>query len=724
MACSRRHSPLGPARKPPRQGGFTNALDRLAFGPMRLRRLSLVSIALVAACSSNSDGPDLEAQVHNLVSQMTLEEKVAQMAGDSGLLLPEGETLWNVPGVERLGVPPLRMADGPRGVGTIEGATTFPVGMARGAMWEPEVEQRIGAAMGRELRAIGGNVLLAPTINILRHPSWGRSQDTYGEDAQHLTKMGVAFVRGVQEYVLANPKHYAANSIEDTRFEVDVSIDQRTLREIFLPHFRAAVLEGGAASVMSAYNSVNGQFCGENEQLLRKILKTEWRFDGFVLSDWTFGTHSTLGSALNGLDIEMSIARVYGDELLRAVRNGDVPESVVDEAVSRTVRKKLQYGLDKPTDLDGSVLANDEHLDLAKEAAVKGAVLLKNESMALPLVPSALTRVVVVGLLADTPNTGDNGSSGTKPSFVVTPLQGIQEALGDSVVIDHIDKNVLDAADLATIGAADAVIIVTGLTSEDEGEGLIGAGDRVDLGLGARRTKLIQDAAGANDRAIVVLEGGGAITVGDWLSDADALLMVWYPGQMGGHAIADLLFGVANPSGKLPLTFPTGLDQLPPFDNTSLDVTYDYFHGYRYLDRNDEAPEFEFGFGLSYTTFAVENLRADRTEAATGDTVTFTVDVANTGSVAGAEVVQLYVGYPDSSVERAERELKGFAKVSLEPGETKAVDISVPVDSLAYYDIAASAWTLEALEHVVHIGTSSRDLPLSTTLRVAGGMAR
>lgn len=329
-----------------------------------------------------------------------------------------------------------------------------------------------------------------------------------------------------------------------------------------------------------------------------------------------------------------------------------------------------------------------------------------------------MTRLAVVGLLADEPNIGDNGSSDVRPSFVVTPLQGIREALGDSVTIDHIGKNVLDAGDLANVAAADAVIIVTGLTAEDESEGLLGPGDREDLSLGAERTRLILDAAGANGRAIVVLEGGGAITMGDWLPEVEALLMAWYPGQMGGHAIADLLFGAANPSGKLPLTIPTGLDQLPPFDNTSLEVTYDYFHGYRYLDRNDDTPELEFGFGLSYTTFSVDNLRASDTEAGAGESVTFTVDVSNIGAVAGAEVVQLYVAYPGSSVERAERELKAFAKVELEPGETRAVDLTLPVNSLAYYDVSQSAWVLEGLEHAVHVGVSSRDLPLSTTLTV------
>jgi beta-glucosidase len=694
---------------------------------MRLATLGVLAAAFMAACSNGGDagggaggggGDDLETRVDELLSQMTLDEKVAQMAGDSGLFLPEGELTWNVPGVERLGVPPFKMADGPRGVGTVEGATTFPVGMARGATWEPELEQRVGAAMGRELRAIGGNVLLAPTINILRHPSWGRSQETYGEDVHHLSRMGVAFVAGVQEYVLANPKHYAANSIEDTRFQLNVTVDERTLREVYLPHFRAAVLEGGAASVMSAYNSVNGQFCGENEQLLEQILKTDWGFDGFVLSDWVFGTQSTLGSAFNGLDLEMPIAQVYGDNLSIAVRSGDVPESVIDDAVRRMVRKKLQHELGEPSGLDESVLASDEHLALAREAAVKGSVLLKNESNALPLSESSLTRIAVIGVLADTPNTGDTGSSDTRPSFVVTPLQGIQEAVGDSVAIDHIGKDTINSADAEVIEAADAAIVVTGLTAENEGEGFIATGDRLDLALPAGRAKLIEDVAAIHDRTIVVLEGGGAITMGDWLPDIEALLMAWYPGQMGGHAIADLLFGASNPSGKLPITFPTNLDQLPPFDNVSLEVTYDYFHGYRYLDRNDATPELPFGFGLSYTTFSVDNLRASQAQAKAGDTVRFSVDVTNTGSVTGAEVVQLYVTYPGSAVERSDRELKGFAKVVLLPGETQTVEIDLSVNGLAYYDVAEAVWALEGLEHEVHSGTSSRDLPLSITLMV------
>ena len=683
---------------------------------MKLKNLGWIPIGLLAACSNGGD--PLDQRVDDLVAQMTLEEKVAQMSGDSGILLPEGELFYNVPGVDRLGVPPLKMSDGPRGVANVEGATTFPVGMARGATWDPELEQEVGAAMGRELRAAGGNVLLAPTINMLRHPSWGRSQETYGEDVHHLSRMGVAFVRGVQQYVLANPKHYAVNSIEDTRFKVDVTIDERTLREIYLPQFRAAVLEGGAASIMSAYNSVNGQFCGENEQLLRQILKTEWGFDGFVLSDWILGTHSTVGSALHGLDLEMPVAKVYGAELLTAVRAGDVPESAIDEAVGRMVRKKLQHRLDQPSGLDESVLANEEHLALAREVAAKGAVLLKNESNALPLLMSSVTRLAVVGALADRPNTGDSGSSNTKPSFVVTPLRGIEEAVGSNVVVDPIPTDTIETAEANRIASADAAVVVVGLTSEDEGEGLISAGDRVDLGLSPAKVQLIEDVAAENARTIVVLEGGGAITMGDWLPDVQALLMVWYPGQMGGYAIADLLFGEVNPSGKLPITFPESLDQLPPFDNVSSEVAYGYFHGYRYLDRNGATPEFPFGFGLSYTTFSVDNLRPARGQMKRGDVARFVVDVANTGTVAGAEVVQLYVSYPGSAVERAERELKGFAKVMLEPGETQTVEIAVPINSLAYYDVGEATWMVESLDYGVHLGTSSRDLPLSATLQV------
>jgi beta-glucosidase len=336
-----------------------------------VKLLVLALGSLVVGCTS-TESEDLEKRVDDLIEQMTLEEKVAQMSGTTPISASYGQELWNVPGLERLNIPPFRMSDGPRGVGVHEGATAFPVGIARAATWDPDLERRVGEAMGRELRSIGGNVLLAPTINNLRHPSWGRSQETYGEDVHLLSRMGVAFVQGVQQYVLANPKHYAGNSIENTRLQVDVTIDERTLREIYLPHFRATVHEGSAASIMSAYNSVNGQFCGENEVLLRRILKEEWGFDGFVLSDFSLGTHPD--SAINGLDLEMPTTNVFRS-LLDDVRAGSIPEAVVDEAVQRMVRKKLEHGLYEPSPLDESVIASEEHLAVAQEAATNGSLL-------------------------------------------------------------------------------------------------------------------------------------------------------------------------------------------------------------------------------------------------------------------------------------------------------------------------------------------------------------
>lgn len=661
-------------------------------------------------------GNELEARVAELVAQMTLEEKVAQMAGDG--FFGEPVLLWNVPGVERLGVPPFRMLDGPRGA-VFEGATTFPVGASRAATWDPDVERRVGEAMGAELRAVGGNILLAPTINIVRHPRWGRSQEAYGEDVHLMGRMAVAFSQGVQQHVLANPKHYAVNSIEDTRFEVDMTFDdERTLREIYLPHFRAAVIEGGAASVMTAYNKVNGQYCGENEQLIRDILKGDWAYDGFTLSDWIFGTQSTVDATLNGLDIEMPTPRFRGDALLDAVNGGEVPESVIDDAVTRTVRKKLEFGLDELSTVDESVIASEEHLALAREAGAEGSVLLKNEAGALPLDTGELTSIVVIGELAALPNTGDSGSSSTRPAFVVTAIEGIEDAVGDAVVVDHIDSDVVQAEDEAVIAAADAVIVVTGLTSEDEGEGAIAGGDRDSLALSAERNALISDVAALNDRTVVVLEGGSAILVEGWVESIEALLMAWYPGQLGGNAIADVLFGAVNPSGKLPVTFPVDEAQLPPFDNTSLEVTYDYFHGYRHVDREGLTPRFPFGYGLSYTTFSVDNLSVDNTQIDDEDVVRLTVDVTNTGDAAGSEVVQAYVSYPGSAVVRADRDLKGFAKVSVAPGATESVEIKIRVGDLAYYDTPNAQWVTEALDYEVHVGTSSRDLPLSETFSV------
>ena len=576
----------------------------------------------------------------------------------------------------------------------------------------------MGEAIGRETRAKGASMILAPVLNIVRHPRGGRTQESYGEDTVHLGRMGVGFIRGAQQHVIGNPKHYAVNSIENTRFSVDVSVDERSLREIYLPHFRMAVQEAHAASVMSAYNLVNGHYCAENAHLLHDILKGDWGFQGFVESDWILGTRSTVPSVDAGLDIEMPTGVFYGQPLADAVAGSQVAESTIDAAVRRIVRAQLCFRFDTdPPQADPTQVETTAHTDLALEVAREAIVLLKNGNAALPLDRSQIQSIVVVGPLAAIANLGDTGSSSVAPSFAVAPLDGIITHAG-AVSVTYVPSATLSVSDQAAVAAADAAIVVAGLTSADEGEGLITHGDRDSLALSATQNQLIADVAALNPRSIVVLEASGAITM-PWVDDVAAILMAWYPGQHGGNAIADVLFGDVTPSGKLPMSFPVAEQDLPPFDNVSLAVTYDYYHGYRYLDRNGVAPLFPFGFGLSYTTFQYANLTVAPTTLSSYGHVRVTADVTNTGAVPGDDVAQLYIGYQGSSVDRAVNDLKGFARVHLEPGETRTVLFDVRAADLAFWNIATGAWEVEPITYEVHVGPSSRDLPLAGSFAIA-----
>jgi len=664
-----------------------------------------------AASFCGEAGTQVEQRITELLGQMSLEEKVVQMHGSA---LRDG--LWGTAGVERLGIPGFRMSDGPRGVGVLTGrATAFPVAAARGASWSPDLETRVGEAIGVELQAKGGNVLLAPTINVLRHPRWGRAQETYGEDPLHLGRMGAAFIRGAQRHVVASAKHYAANSIERTRHRVDVTIDERALREIYLPHFRMAVRDAHVGSVMTAYNQVNGTYCSENDHLVREILKDEWGFDGFVESDWFAAVQSTAPSAIAGLDIEMPVARLYGAPLVDAVRAGEVSGETIDDAVRRILRVQLCFGLDRdPPDLrPEEVVGSPAHLELAREVAQRGIVLLENEGAALPLPGSA--RVVVVGALADVANLGDTGSSNVVPTSAVTPLEGIR---GRAAETAYVRGDPLSADDASVVAAADAAVVVVGLDARDEGELSVGAGDREGLGLSAAQEDLIRRVGEMNPRTIVVLEGGSAILVESWIDDVDALIMAWYPGQQGGLAIADVLFGDVNPSGRLPVSFARAESDLPEFDDASPEVTYGYFHGYRWLDREGLEPRWPFGFGLAYTTYEYANLALESSRIGRGETLRASVEVTNTGTVPGRETVQLYVGARGSRVERARWDLRDFAQVPLEPGETRTVRLQVPVNDLAFYDVAAGVWEVEAISYEVAVGPDSRELPLRAEVEV------
>jgi beta-glucosidase len=698
-----------------------------------MARITGIFVAMLAACGGGGDGghtPEpfepteatraycgardddaIEARITTLLGQLELFEKIQMMQGTS-LQLDDG--VWRVPGNERLGLPGLRMLDGPRGVSSMTElrATAFPVGAMRGATWDPALEERVGAAMARELRASGGNVLLAPTVNILRHPRWGRGQETYSEDPHHMAEIALGFVRGVQgEDVLASVKHLAANSIEDTRFDVDVQLDERALRELYLPHFRRLAVEGRAASVMSAYNKVNGLHCDQQSHLLTDILKGEWGFAGFVESDWIFGTHGDAASVSAGLDIEMPWGSHFAG-LDQAVARGDLSEHDLDRAVRRILRAQLCYGLDEQVIVrdDPSQRETPAHLALAREVARRGVVLLRNQG-ALPL-DAGVDSIVVMGRNADEENIGDHGSSRVISTDVVTALEGLRARAGTAVTVAHLPGSTLGAAEQAAIQAADAVVIVTGLQYTDEGEGLIAAGDRESLELPADEAALITAVAALHGRVVVVLEGGSAFVTAGWDDDVEGLLHAFYPGGEGGHALAELLFGDAAPSGRLPFTMPVADADLPGFDNQSLTVSYDLFHGYRALARDGTPARYPFGFGLSYTTFGYADLALDRAAAGAGDVVAVGVTITNTGAVAATETVQLYVA-PPPGVVRAPFELRAFAQVELAPGASQRVTLPVRVAELAVY--IDGAWTVAAGTYTVRVGRHAEDPGLTAT---------
>ena len=680
-------------------------------------------------CSSHDCSPhvapeqSIEARVQELLSHMTLEEKIQQMAMPPRIseeLAAVSAILRPLQGYknDRLGIPPLVSTGSSRGANIF--ATAFPVSMARGASWDVDLERRVHAAIAAEAKEIGANVLLSPTVNMLRHPGWGRAQETYGEDTYHLSAMSVAAVQGIQEHVMAQIKHFALNSIEVDRFNVNISIDERSLREIYLPPYRAAIDQTNVASVMSAYNKVNGQYMGENRHLLRDILKREWGFDGFVASDWVHGVRSTVDAANNGLDIEMPSEDFYGPKLLKAVEDGSVSMGVIDDAVGRILRKKLEFGLFDNISSETVQADRTEHRQLALEAAQQGMVLLKNRDQALPLLREQVGTIAVVGEYANVARLGDLGSSVILGLGAVNPLQGIRGESGPVEVVSYTGSSVILAQELAI--SSDAVIVVAALDIEDEGEWLSPdipwGGDREDLDLHEQDVELIKAVSQVNDRVIVVIEAGSAVTIREWVDEVEAVLMAWYPGIEGGRAIASILYGDANPSGKIPVTFPQHEGQLYPFGTGMEEVEYGFFHGYRYFDWHGIEPEFPFGHGLSYTDFEYTGLElsADTIDPDSSVGVSFTL--TNTGDRAGQEVAQLYVGYQGSAVPRAERDLRGFAKIHLEPGESKRVTITLHAKDLAYYDPQSGQWVVESIHYDVDVGGSCRDLRLHGSFNI------
>lgn len=677
-----------------------------------------------------------------ILKRLSTEQKIWLMSGniDWYQLGPEklaysmtGENHYNVRpllagGIEEEGVPPMGFCDGPRGVVCGNGQSTcFPVTVMRGATFDTELEEEIGRAIGREVRAFGGNLFAGVCVNLPYHPGWGRSQETYGEESFALGAMGAALVRGVQEEdVIACVKHYAFNSMENARFRVDISCDARTEQEVFLPHFKDCI-DAGAACVMTSYNRYKGVCAGHNRYLLRQVLKKEWGFDGFTMSDFNYGVLDTVEAANGGQDMEMLMTHFYGDNLLRAVQAGFVKEEVVDEAALRILRTLLAFE-DGHREYGESVIGCREHRELSRRCAEEGITLLKNDGM-LPLDQEAVRTLAVIGPVADVDITGDLGSSRVRPAYVVTILEAVRTYRGVQVL--YADGSDLEyAKEIA--GKADAVVLAVGYSPSDEGEYVTtkksenytgsDGGDRGDrLGLHESDRILVHEISAVNSRTAVVLVGGGMIMMTEWIHEPAAVMMAYYPGQEGGTAVAEVLFGEVNPSGKLPFVVPYRTADLPKVDWFADDQYYEYYHGYTRLEKLGIEPLFPYGFGLSYTTFVCSDLMASVEDGK----LTAACRVKNTGTRAGSEVVQLYVGFSGSAVDRPVKQLFGFMRVTLAPGEETEAVITCPLEKLCWYNPVSRLWELEEMNYEICLGSSSdsKDL-LKTELWICGGQAK
>ncbi|MDU0349488.1 beta-glucosidase family protein [Actinomyces sp. MRS3W] len=679
-----------------------------------------------AAVQAVRGGADPFVEAGALYDRLTDAERLGLLDGDqpfwegmAEMMTVGYNTVPYVHGeVARLGIPGTRFIDGPRGCVAGHG-TAFPVSMARGATWDVDLEQRIGEAIGTEVRAAGGNFFGGVCINLPRHPAWGRIQETYGEDTCILGEMGAALTRGVQRYAMACAKHYALNSMENKRFEVDVTIDEAPLHEQYLAHFKRTADEGVAA-MMSAYNSVNGEWAGQNEYLLHQVLREQWGWDGITVSDFIWGLRDAATSLNNGLDLEEPLVQQRARDLPAALEEGRTSWEAVRRSGVRLLAAQIRsYASREDVEEDAAVLAAPEHRALAREAAGRAMTVLKNDDVdgapVLPL-PAGLRTIAVIGRLAEAENMGDSGSSMVRPPSYVTPVDGIRAAYPDAEILLVTE----DDPDLAAQAAsrADVAIVITGFDKHDEGEWVGGdtmadpvltalfpplpegavlpsgsanaimtegyGGDRASLSLRQIDEQIIAAVAAANARTVVALVGAGTIMMENWRGDVPAILMMWYAGMEGGHALADVLTGTVNPSGRLPFSIPTSEEHLPAFDRDWTSVTYDRWHGQRLLDKLGVEAAYPLGWGLSYTTYALVDAEVVDRRGAGADTVlTVRATVANTGGRDGIQVVQVY---GRGGLHAEETQLLGFATVAVPAGGEAKVDVPVRLTQLGSWN--------------------------------------
>lgn len=664
------------------------------------------------------------ARANLLLSAMTLDEKIALVHGVAEKARPAGigGSAGYVPANPRLGIPALKLADGRAGVGNgARDVTLLPAPIAAASSWDTALLNQYGKVLGEEEWGKGTNVALGPTIDIVRVPEWGRAFETYGEDPYLNGQMAVAEIKGIQSQgPVADANMYLTMSQETNRFGQNMVVGQRTLQEIYLPPFEAAVQQGHVGTIMCAYVKTNGVYSCENPELLTAFLRKELGFKGWVMSDWG-ATHSTIASAKAGLDQEMPSGRYYGQALERAVEHGQVSMATLNQHVRRILVTMFRFGLfDKAQ--TGSWNANvrtPEHALFSREAAEEGTVLLKNNGNILPL--NFRQSIAVIGADGGTkPLAEGGGSSHVVPPYVVSPLEGIRKRAGGSVNVLYNYGSDLSQAAAAARKASVAIVFV----SAPESEGA----DRPNLELSGNQNELISSVASANPNTVVVLNTGGAVLM-PWVNRVRAVIEAWYPGQEDGNAIAAILFGDVDPAGKLTLTFPrtetavpTATKQQWPGVNGTSTYSETLDVGYRWYDAHRVQPLFPFGFGLSYTTFKLADLVVTPQKLSAGHApnttkVTATVSVTNTGRRAGAEVVEAYVDQPKANGEPP-HQLCGFGRIDLKPGETGKVTMTLYPRAFSSYDTHRATWVSPAGTYQILIGTSSRDLPLARRITV------
>ena len=715
-----------------------------------------------AAASSqvtDKEKVQMEKRIEKLIKKMTLEEKV-------GLL--HGNSKFYVAGVERLGIPEWSLSDGPHGVRaeinrhdwayagwTNDSASYFPTGTAFAAAWNPELAYRRGEVLGEEARWRKKDVLLGPGVNIIRSPLCGRNFEYMSEDPYMNSVLAVAYIKGLQSRdVACSVKHFAVNNQETNRTTIDVECSERALREIYLPAFKAAVQEGGALTVMAAYNKFRGEFCAENNYLVSKILRNEWGFDGVYVTDWG-AAHSTVPSMEAGLDLEMGTLIdkyedwYYANPLIEAVKSGKVPMSLVDEKVGDVLRVMIKTNVLDPKKRFGPGSMNTkEHQQATYDAAAEAIVLLKNQNNLLPLDFSSIKSLAVIGDNATRKHSNGGLSSEIKAVYEVTPLEALRAKWGDKVDIrfaqgyeklstfvegsnngqssgtfssktQESDALLKEAVEVAR--TSDVALLVCGLNHDYDTESF----DRLNMDIPYGQVELIQEVVKANPRTIVIMIAGSPLNMAAVDICSPAIVWAWFNGMEGGNALVDVLSGKVNPSGKMPFTTPVSLDQSPAhalgnFPGRDLKVNYeeDILVGYRWFDTKGLPVVYPFGYGLSYTTFNYSNLNTDKKTYDQADTIQATFTLTNTGDREGAEVAQLYVSDPVCSVMRPVKELKGFKKVFLKPGESRRITLDIPVSSLAFYSEAQSQFVVEPGEFILQLGASASDITQRISVEV------